>query len=101
MQAQRKQNDCCSSQHQLFKKQVIQSHRSTGKVDILMITETKFDVSFPIDYFINKVLGENYRVDRNANCGGVMLFVRGHSFKTCFYRKFCNRGFLHWEITKK
>ena len=23
-----------------------------------------------------------------------MLFVRGHSFKTCFYRKFCNRAFF-------
>ena len=47
-----------------------------GKVDILMISETKIDESFPLGQF--KVNGFNapFRLDRNINGGGIMLFVR-------------------------
>ena len=47
-----------------------------GNVDIFMIAETKLDENFPIGQFINEGFGEPYRVDRNANCGRIMLFVR-------------------------
>ena len=47
-----------------------------GKVDILMISETTVDESFPLGQF--KVYGFNapFRLDRNSNGGGIMLFVR-------------------------
>ena len=47
-----------------------------SKVDILMISETKIDESFPLGQF--KVNGFNapFRLDRNINGGGIMLFVR-------------------------
>ena len=39
-----------------------------------MVSETKLDESFPIGQFI--IEGVPYRVGRNANGGGIMLFVR-------------------------
>ena len=47
-----------------------------GKVDILMISETTVDESFPLGQF--KVNGFNapFRLDRNSNGGGIMLFVQ-------------------------
>ena len=47
-----------------------------GKVDILMISETKIDESFPLGQF--KVNGFNapFRLNHNSNSGGIMLFVR-------------------------
>ena len=47
-----------------------------GKVDILMISETKIDESFPLGQF--KINGFNapFRLDRSSNGGGIMLFVR-------------------------
>ena len=41
-----------------------------------MVSETKLDESFPIGHFIIEGFGVPYRVDRNANGGGIMLFVR-------------------------
>ena len=48
----------------------------TGNTDILMVSETKLDESFPIGQFFIEGFGITYRVDRNANGGGIMLFVR-------------------------
>ena len=47
-----------------------------GKVDILMISETKIDESFPLGQL--KVNGFNapFRLDRNINGAGITLFVR-------------------------
>ena len=47
-----------------------------GKVDILMISETKIDESFPLGQF--KINGSNalFRLYHNSNGGGIMLFVR-------------------------
>ena len=45
-----------------------------GKVDILIITETKLDDSFPIDQFIRSGYSKPYRLDRNRN-GGRLLYV--------------------------
>ena len=73
----------------------------TGNIDILMVSETKLDESFPIGQFFIEGFSILYRVDRNANGGGIMLFVRGHSLKTSFYRNFSNRGFFRWDKPKK
>ena len=48
----------------------------TGNTDILTVSESKLNESFPIGQFIIEGFGVPYRVDRNGNGGGVMLFVR-------------------------
>ena len=48
----------------------------TGNIDILMVSKIKLDESFPIGQFVIEGFGVPYRVDRNANGGGIMLFVR-------------------------
>ena len=48
----------------------------TGNIDILMVSETKLDESFPIGQFIIEGFGVPYRVDQNTNGRGIMVFVR-------------------------
>ena len=47
-----------------------------GKVDTLIVSEIKIDESFPLNQF--KINGFNapFRLDRNSNGAGIMLFVR-------------------------
>ena len=47
-----------------------------GKIDILMISETKIDESFPLGQFKVNDFDAPFRLDRIINGGGVMLFVR-------------------------
>ena len=46
-----------------------------GKVDILIITETKLDDSFPVDQFIISGYSKPYRLDRNRNGGGLSYIL--------------------------
>ena len=47
-----------------------------GKVDVLLISETKIDDSFPKGQFlIQGFISAPYRLDRNCQGGGLMLFV--------------------------
>ena len=46
------------------------------KIDILMISETKLDSSFPKGQFHLHGLSERYRLDRNGNGGGILVFIR-------------------------
>ena len=46
-----------------------------GKVDILMISETKIDESFPLGQFKINSFNALFRLYRNSNGGGIMLFV--------------------------
>ena len=48
-----------------------------GKVDILMISETKIDESFPLGQFNINGFNAPFRLDRNSNGGGIMLFFTG------------------------
>ena len=48
-----------------------------NKVDILVITETKLDSSFPYLQFIIDSFRQPYCLDRNKHGGGVMIFVSG------------------------
>ena len=48
----------------------------TGTIDIIMISETKLDDIFPVGKFIIEGYGVPYRVNRNANGEGIMLFIR-------------------------
>ena len=47
-----------------------------GTVDVLMISETKIDDSFPIANFLIDGFSQPYRIDRNTTGGGIMLYVR-------------------------
>ena len=47
-----------------------------GFVDIFMISETKFDVSFPEDQFFIDGYHKPVRYDRNGNGGCILLDVR-------------------------
>ena len=46
------------------------------KIDILMISETKIDESFPLGQFGVNGFNAPFRLTRNSNGGGIMLFVR-------------------------
>ena len=47
-----------------------------GYIDILVLVETKVDVSFPESQFKIEGYSIPYRLDRNRNGGGVMIYVR-------------------------
>ena len=47
-----------------------------GSVDILLITETKIDQSFPTKQFLMAGYSEPYRLDRNQHGGGLLVYVR-------------------------
>ena len=48
----------------------------SGKIDILMISETKLDNSFPKREFIIPGFTKPYRIDRNCHGGGILLYIR-------------------------
>ena len=48
----------------------------SGNVDIIMISETKIDETFPARRFYIDGYTPPYRLDRNCNGGGLMIFVR-------------------------
>ena len=51
-------------------------HIIKNNVDVLVVTETKLDSSFPFGQFSIDGFARPFRRDRNKNGGGVMIFVR-------------------------
>ena len=47
-----------------------------GNIDILMISETKLDESFPVDQFLIDGYSVPFRFDRNGNYGGILLYIK-------------------------
>ena len=47
-----------------------------GKVDILLISETKIDESFPLAQFILKGCSTPFRADRNSQGGRLLIYIR-------------------------
>ena len=47
-----------------------------GNIDILVITESKLDRSFPSQLFFFEGYAMPYRIDRNANGGGLLIYIR-------------------------
>ena len=45
------------------------------EIDILMITETKLDDSFPASQFSIQDFRTPFRIDRNKNGGGILLYI--------------------------
>ena len=48
----------------------------TGLVDIFMISESKLDSSFPVTQFLISGFSSPYRIDRNCNGGGILVYIR-------------------------
>ena len=48
----------------------------TNKVNILLISATKLDSSFPLNQFHIDDFTTPCRFDRNQNGGGIMLYIR-------------------------
>ena len=46
------------------------------RIDILLISETKIDKSFPNEQFRLKGFGDPYRLDRKCDGGGLLLYFR-------------------------
>ena len=47
-----------------------------GNIDILVLTETKLDSSFSSNQFILEGYSKPFRLDRNRNGGGLLVYVR-------------------------
>ena len=45
-------------------------------IDILILTETKIDATYPISQFMIEGYSKPYRLDRNKHGGGVIIYVR-------------------------
>ena len=52
------------------------THQVKGNIDILMISETKLDESFPVGQFLMDGYSVPYRLDRDRNGGGILLYIR-------------------------
>ena len=46
------------------------------KIDIFLASDTKLDSSFPGEQFVFKGYSKPFRLDRNQNGGGLLLYVR-------------------------
>ena len=47
-----------------------------GNIDILMISETKLDQSFPVNHFMINGFSAPFRLDRNDKVGVIILYIR-------------------------
>ena len=54
----------------------IPSEQVRGNADVLMVSETKKDDSFPFGYFLIHGFSPPYRLDRDSKGGGNMLYIR-------------------------
>ena len=52
------------------------SYYVCGNIDILLITETKLDITFPSSQFLLKGYSEPFRLDRNQHGGGLLVYRR-------------------------
>ena len=47
-----------------------------GKVDLVVVTETKLDPTFPTSQFSINCFTKPYRLNRNRNGGSVLIYIR-------------------------
>ena len=50
----------------------------SNNIDVLLISETKIDNTFPVSQFYVPGYLVPYRIDRTENGGGIMLYVKKH-----------------------
>ena len=49
-----------------------------NNVDVLLVSETKLDYSFPTAQFLLDGFSKPYRLDRCSNGGGILLYVKDY-----------------------
>ena len=65
-----------------------------SNIDVLMISETKIDKSFPISQFLIDGFFSSYRLDRNTNGGGILVYFKNNIItetlkpSTCLLKQF-------------
>ena len=72
-------------------------------LDISLISETKIDESFPSAQFLLDGFSRPYRLDRSANGGGILLYVR-NDISSCLlieYKLQDNTECLFMDINKR
>ena len=52
------------------------SNSIKGNLDILMISETKLDSTFPSNQFTTEKYAASIRIDRDGRGGGILLYIR-------------------------
>ena len=79
----------------------------SGKIDVFVINETKLDSSFPTEQFYIPGFRVPYRIDRDRNGGGTMIYVREdipskeltrHTFKDDIEGIFIELNFKKYKI---
>ena len=65
-----------SYKHKLRNKFEFLSTQVKGNIDVLMVSKTNIDNSFPVGNFVIDGFSTPYRLDRDSNGGGIMLYVR-------------------------
>ena len=50
----------------------------SNNIDVLLISETKIDNTFPVSQFCVPGYSVPFRLDRTGNGGGIMLYVKEH-----------------------
>ena len=53
-----------------------------GKIDILLISETKLDNTFPFAYFRIPGFSNPFRRNKSSHDGGIQLYIREHKPST-------------------
>ena len=48
----------------------------SGKVDVMIVVETKLDDSYPTSQFYINGYSKPFRRDRNKNGGGILIYIR-------------------------
>ena len=48
----------------------------TNEIDVLLLSETKKDETFPLEQFLISGFAKPLRLDRNSRVCGIMLFIR-------------------------
>ena len=51
----------------------------SNNIDVLLISETKIDNTFPVSQFYVPRYSVQYRLDRTENGGGIILYVKKHT----------------------
>ena len=69
----------------------------TRNIDILMITETKLDDSFPVSQFEIDGFSTPFRLDRNKNGGGILQYIRSYIVASKLNNYIFPNGILYWN----
>ena len=57
-----------------------------NNLDILMVSETKIEDTFPESQFLMEGFSTPYRIERTANSGGILLYIR-HDIPSKYIKK--------------